>query len=113
MLVIADRYLTSGDRRRIVESDDPLKTAVEIARVCIDAYGTDQEVSWLARHTETPPEPAPRSESTSQSRTKEPPAPHQRGKPRATAAGEREGPVRDDSHPGNVRSLLDHMFEPA
>jgi len=104
LLTLAEPYLTRADRKRIVESDDILTTALEVARDRVEMFGDDSEVEWLDGLT--PPKSQSQKKSASQSR--------HRTNDRARQSRE---PVESDSEQAdypdvapNVRGVLDHMF---
>lgn len=104
LLTLAEPYLTRADRKRIVESQDILATALDIAKDRIEMFGSDEEVEWLDGLTS--PESKSQKKSTSQSR------------PQSTdRARQRRETVNSDSEPTdnldvspNIRGVLDYMF---
>lgn len=104
LLTLAEPYLTRADRKRIVESDDILATAVDVARSRIEMFGSDDEVEWLDGLT--PPQSKPQKKSASQSRPKT--NDRSRREPETVESDSEQADDLDVSP--NVRGVLDHMF---
>lgn len=104
LLMLAEPYLTRADRKRIVDSDDILATAVDVAKSRIEMFGSDEEVDWLGGLT--PPESKSQKKSASQSRPKT--NDRSRREPETVESDSEQADDLDVSP--NVRGVLDHMF---
>ena len=104
LLTLAEPYLTRADRKLIVDSDDILATAVDVAKSRIEMFGSDEEVDWLGGLT--PPESKSQKKSASQSRPKT--NDRSRREPETVESDSEQADDLDVSP--NVRGVLDHMF---